>query len=270
MRSADVGRLDVLDEEDVGAALAALLEVVDEALERPARGAHALDRQDLRVDREDRLDLQRRADPRLRAADAPAAAQVLERVDREQICMTLAELARARRRLRHRRRRPRPRSRRRCAIKPWPAQPVAESTTSIRAGSTPRSISWSRACSAARTVPEMPPDRWIETMSSPRSISGSYTARKSPSDGCEVLGQRARTREVLVERVEVRRSRPRAPCARPSSRTARRCGCRGARPPRAGCNAWSRTRPRRTWRGSLVRTADRPSGASRPAILAGG
>jgi hypothetical protein len=59
------------------------------------------------------------------------------------------------------------------AINPWPAHPVAESTTSTRPGSIPRSISWSRACSAAPTVPEMPPERWIETTSSPRSSSGS-------------------------------------------------------------------------------------------------
>ncbi len=56
---------------------------------------------------------------------------------------------------------------------PVPAQTVAASTTSIRARSIPRSASWSRACSAARTVPEIAPDRWIETMSSPRSRSGS-------------------------------------------------------------------------------------------------
>ena len=74
------------------------------------------------------------------------------------------------------------------AIRPWPAQTEDESTISIRSGATPRSTSWSRACSAERTVPEMPPERWIERMSDPCSISGSYTARKSPTDGCDVLG----------------------------------------------------------------------------------
>ena len=56
-------RLDVLDGERVAAVLAALLEVGDEPLERAARGAHALDGLHLALDREDRLDLQRRADP---------------------------------------------------------------------------------------------------------------------------------------------------------------------------------------------------------------
>src|SRR4051794_41490777 len=51
----DVGRLDVLDEEHVGAAVAPLLEAVDESLERAPRRAHALDRRDLALDREDRL-----------------------------------------------------------------------------------------------------------------------------------------------------------------------------------------------------------------------
>ena len=59
------------------------------------------------------------------------------------------------------------------AISPWPAQTVAESTTTTRSGAIPRSTSCSRACSAERTVPEIPPERWIETMSKPWSSSGS-------------------------------------------------------------------------------------------------
>src|SRR3954454_1688139 len=74
------GRLHVLHGERVAAVLAPLLEVGDEALERPAGGAHALDRLHLALDGETRLDLQRRADPRPGPADPPAAAQVLERV----------------------------------------------------------------------------------------------------------------------------------------------------------------------------------------------
>ena len=58
-------------------------EQIDHPLERPARGPHPLDRRNLRLDGQDRLDLQRRAKPRLRAADPPTASQVLERVDRE-------------------------------------------------------------------------------------------------------------------------------------------------------------------------------------------
>ncbi len=56
---------------------------------------------------------------------------------------------------------------------PSPAHAVDESSTTTRAGSIPRSISWSRACSAAVKVPEMPALRWIETMSAPSSSSGS-------------------------------------------------------------------------------------------------
>ena len=48
-----------------------------------APGAHALDRSDLLFEREDRLDLERRAEPRRGSADPPPAAQVLERVDGE-------------------------------------------------------------------------------------------------------------------------------------------------------------------------------------------
>ena len=40
-------------------------------------------------------------------------------------------------------------------------------------------------------------------MSSPRSISGSYTERKSPTDGCDVRRQLARRAQVVVEGVEV-------------------------------------------------------------------
>src|SRR5215217_6878857 len=78
-----VVRLDVLDEEEVGARVAVGLQELDHALERAARRAYALHRLYLVLHREDRLDLQRRADPRAGRADAPAAAQVLERLDGE-------------------------------------------------------------------------------------------------------------------------------------------------------------------------------------------
>ena len=142
------------------------------SIARPC-GAHALDGRDLAVDREDRLDLQRRAEERLRGADPAAAAQVLERVDGEQDRHPLARRFAAA-------------SAAACALgaalgrvgggdrhQPVAGAPVRESSTTIRSGSTPRSTSASRACSAARTVPEMPPERWIETTSSPRSSSGS-------------------------------------------------------------------------------------------------
>ena len=47
--------------------------MIDHPLERAAPGPDALDRLDLALDREDRLDLERRADPGLGAADPPAA-----------------------------------------------------------------------------------------------------------------------------------------------------------------------------------------------------
>ena len=47
----------------------ALAQQVDHPLERSPRGTHPLDRGDLRLDREDRLDLQRRPEPGLCAAD---------------------------------------------------------------------------------------------------------------------------------------------------------------------------------------------------------
>ena len=53
-----------------------------------------------------------------------------------------------------------------------------------------------------RTVPEMPPARWIETTSWPASSSGSQTARKSPIDGCEVVGSSGSRAQALVEGVE--------------------------------------------------------------------
>ena len=71
--------------------------------------------------------------------------------------------------------------------------PTVESTTSIRASG------WLRATSAAAwrapsTVPDIPPERWIETISRPDAASGSYTARKSPTEGCEVVGSVAASR----------------------------------------------------------------------------
>src|SRR5919204_543659 len=66
-----------------GAVVASRLHVVDHPLERAARRAHALDRGDLAVEGQDRLDLQRAAEPCLRGPNASAAAQELQGVDRE-------------------------------------------------------------------------------------------------------------------------------------------------------------------------------------------
>ena len=63
----------------------ARLEQRAELGERLLAAAHALQRHDLAVaDRQDRLDVEQAAGERRRAADAPAAGEVLERVDREQ------------------------------------------------------------------------------------------------------------------------------------------------------------------------------------------
>ena len=53
-----------------------------------------------------------------------------------------------------------------------PSAPQAsfESMTSIRA---PEPASSAAACRAASTVPEIPPEMWIETMSRPSRTSGS-------------------------------------------------------------------------------------------------
>src|SRR5689334_20654289 len=63
------GVLDVLDRELVAALVEALRQRLLQALDRAAGGAHALDRLDLLADREDRLDLQGRAEVRLRGPD---------------------------------------------------------------------------------------------------------------------------------------------------------------------------------------------------------
>ena len=84
--------LDVLDDPAVGAGLVALPGVVAQALERAGPGADPLDRGDLLLQGEDRLDLQRRADPGAGAADPAAPAQVLEGVDREPHLQLLARL----------------------------------------------------------------------------------------------------------------------------------------------------------------------------------
>ena len=84
---------------------------------------------------------------------------------------------------------------------PMPPHAVSPSITSTRSPS-PRSASRPCACLAASHVPEMPPARWIETMSLPCSSSGSQTARKSPIEGCEVVGSSGSERQALVEGVE--------------------------------------------------------------------
>src|SRR6478736_7652577 len=68
---------------DVRAVVAALARVVDHPLECAAPGAHPLDGRDLLAQSQNRLDLERRAQPCLCGPDPAALAEVLERVDRE-------------------------------------------------------------------------------------------------------------------------------------------------------------------------------------------
>ena len=72
--------------------LVALAGVVAQPLDRAGAGPDPLDRGDLLLEGEDRLDLQRRADPGPGAADPAAAPQVLEGVDREPHLQLLARL----------------------------------------------------------------------------------------------------------------------------------------------------------------------------------
>src|SRR5439155_12189885 len=75
--------LDVLDHPRVGAVSVTLARMLHNSLERAAARAYPLDRGDLLHQGEDRLDLERGAEPGLSGADAPPLAQVLERVDHE-------------------------------------------------------------------------------------------------------------------------------------------------------------------------------------------
>ena len=69
---------------------------------------------------------------------------------------------------------------------PSPPAPVAPSTISMR---TPCFSPATRAASRPLSqVPDSPSAMWTETMSRPSAASGSNTARKSPTDGCEVTG----------------------------------------------------------------------------------
>src|SRR5207237_413104 len=76
------------------------------------------------------------------------------------------------------------------AISPSPPHAVAESMTVTR--SSPRSSSnLALAWSALSYVPDIPPAMWMETTSRPSATRGSKTFRKSPTDGCEVVGRSA-------------------------------------------------------------------------------
>ena len=67
----------------------------------------------------------------------------------------------------------------------------------------PSSISASRACSAAPTVPESPPERWIDSTSSPASSSGSPDVQEVAHRRLRRARQRGRRAHVVVEGVVV-------------------------------------------------------------------
>src|SRR5258708_12522533 len=73
-------RLGVLDDPLVRAAVAQLAQVPNHSLEGAAVGADAPDRGDLLAERQDRLDLEGRADHRPRPADPPPLPHVLQRL----------------------------------------------------------------------------------------------------------------------------------------------------------------------------------------------
>ena len=164
---------------------------VDHPLERAARGPDPLDRRDLRLDGEDRLDLQRRAEPRLGAGDPPAAAQVLERVDREpQLQLGPGSARPLRDRLRVgavARRRPR----RRARPGPGRRRRWLESTTWTRSALRHRAARG--PARRHRTVPDIPPARWIETMSLPgleqRLVHGQEVADRGLRGGRQIGGR---------------------------------------------------------------------------------
>ena len=139
-----VGVVRVLHDPAVAPVRLHLLDQRHQALERPAAGAHPFDGADLRLQREDRLDLEGRAQPRLSAADAPALAQVLERVEREQELQLCTRLPAPAPRPRRRPRPPLTAAAAASSIRPSAPQAVSESTTCTRSAASP---SCSRACS---------------------------------------------------------------------------------------------------------------------------
>ena len=140
-------RLGVLHDPVARAAVVQLAQVGDHPLERAAVRPHAPDGSDLGAERQDRLDLQRRADHRLGGADAPATAQVLERVEAEPDVERLARpLDGGDDRVRVA-----PRSARLAASstrQPRPPAPVCPSITSTL----PAVLRWQQPCGFARAL----------------------------------------------------------------------------------------------------------------------
>ena len=88
-------------------------------------------------------------------------------------------------------------------ISPSPPQPLRESSTLTRSPPLSARRAARAPAAADSTVPEIPPARWIETMSRPASSSGSQTARNSPIEGWLVVGSVRMSRRPGVVGVEV-------------------------------------------------------------------
>ena len=190
---------------------AAAAQQLDHPLERAPRGADPLDRGDLGLDGQDRLDLQRRAEPGLRARDPPAAAQVLEGVDREPHLQLLPALAGAgghrgavaprRGRQPPRRAPPVPRRRRRSRNRPRgrgrPAPRAARGPArrSARCPTCRRRDGWRRSRRPRPAAARKPPG-------SPRSRAARWSAAQ--------LGARAARSSRRSPRCRSRAGRPRA------------------------------------------------------------
>ena len=178
----------------------ALAGELDHALERAAAGADALHRRDLLLERQDRLDLQRRAEPRLGRADPAAAAQVLERVDREPHLQRLAGALDRLQRLGSPEAPPAAARAATSAIIPWPPQPVRLSQTWIRSPPAPSSISSWRAWSG-RVVGARDPGGDVDRDDVPalRRAAARRPRVKSPTEGCEVVAPVGAAAQPLEE-----------------------------------------------------------------------
>ena len=189
-------------------------QVVDHALERAPLGAHALDRRDRVLDREDRLDLQRAAEP------APAPRRSARRGAGTRACRPRTRSSSARPRVvgarddlldARRRRAPRPPPA--STMRPCPPQALRESTTSTRR-CPPRAAISAAAWRADSHVPEIPPARWTETMSLPASTQRLVDLEEVADRRLRGRRQLAARAQPLVERVEVRPCRTRARACR--------------------------------------------------------
>ena len=191
-----LGIVDVLDDPGVAPVVLALPGELDQALEGAPPGAHALDRGDLLLERQDRLDLKRRAEP------APARRRSGRPCAGTRACRSRTTSAAPREPRSARVDRLAPASRRRATARGGDQshQPMAaagraavddvDALAAVALVDQPLlAPGW-----ADSQVPEIPAERWIETISRPASSSGLVD--------CD---------EVADRRLRGRRARPRWP-----------------------------------------------------------